>query len=159
VTISEEPLATTEDIRATIDEAEAIHRGPGDRITMEALADRLRRHIEQLLPAAQAEAAQLWKGSREWFSLRSRLAQIEHESAQDLGTTALSPFMRIAQLTSDCRWLLTRYDRGAQPFCIPCSREMTVLDHRSGQRAECPRCGALWQIAPAFRVLAPGRFQ
>lgn len=97
-------------IQSTINGAEALRRSsvsPSELVDLELL---LQGHIAELLTEAKAAADQLWRGSMEWSLLMGRLSGIRFQSQRGLGDGALSAHVQIAQLASDCQWLLDEYE-------------------------------------------------
>lgn len=101
-------VATTA-VQATIDQANVAGRGVCTRVDLTDLADRLRVHIEALLPVGRAHAAQMWRGDTHWYSLTARLDRIQHQATQDLGKGVLGAHVQVRLLAADCLWLLERY--------------------------------------------------
>lgn len=63
--------------------------------------------IEQLLPAAEAAVAKLWRGSVEWDQRRAQLDRIRDDVSRGLGTTPLSAHVHLRRLARHCTALLT----------------------------------------------------
>ncbi|MFJ2439432.1 DUF6415 family natural product biosynthesis protein [Streptomyces sp. NPDC087658] len=106
------PTDTTAAIQAAIDEATTL---AGQRPSLAELAevtDRLRAHIETLLPAAEAAAAGMWQGSREWSALRWHLDGVRERAATDIEPRPFTAHVHVDALRRDCAWLLERYGPG-----------------------------------------------
>jgi hypothetical protein len=101
--------ASAADIHAHIDQAREAGRGQSKPLEMAALAEKLTRHIRQMMPTAQDAVNQLWHGDPRWYSLRSRLDQIEHQAARGLADGALATHVELGLLAADTAWLLARY--------------------------------------------------
>lgn len=92
-------------IRATIDRTLRPLALP-ERSEMAELHARLRAHIEQLLPFAEAAVDKLGRGSMDWYERRDRLDRVRRHSEQGLGDTALSAHVQLRHLARDCAALL-----------------------------------------------------
>ncbi|RDG37980.1 DUF6415 family natural product biosynthesis protein [Streptomyces corynorhini] len=100
------------DIQETLAEAATLvglRAGEGE---LAEAAGALRAHIEAMLPAAEEHAATLWRGSPEWYRLRSTLDSIQREIASAPPPTALSGHVRVELLRRSCAWLLEHHGPG-----------------------------------------------
>ncbi|WP_046501599.1 DUF6415 family natural product biosynthesis protein [Streptomyces odonnellii] len=105
----ESGTTTAEDIRITIERAHRIGNEPSKREDLSTVLADLRGHIGLLLPAAQAYADQVWRGSQEWYTLATRLHRIGNEAEESLCAGALAAHVQVRQHTVDCEWLLERF--------------------------------------------------
>ncbi|RDG34543.1 DUF6415 family natural product biosynthesis protein [Streptomyces corynorhini] len=98
-------------IRAAIDEAAALTRVRPSPTELAEVADRLRAHIDALLPAAEEDAGRLWRGGVDWISRRGHLDRIRDRRHSDLAVGPRAARLAVADLRRDCEWLLERYGR------------------------------------------------
>ncbi|MFJ9031094.1 DUF6415 family natural product biosynthesis protein [Streptomyces sp. NPDC102274] len=96
-------------VRATINQADAAGHGVGTRADLTDIANQLQAHIEALLPAGRAHAAQMWRGGQCWYSLTARLDRIQNQIGEGLGVGVLGAHVQVRLLAVDCQWLLERY--------------------------------------------------
>ncbi|MGW6744193.1 DUF6415 family natural product biosynthesis protein [Streptomyces sp. NPDC055025] len=89
--------------------AQAAGHGAGAHEELAGLATDLRAYATEMLPAAQAQVDQMWRGSREWYVLGSRLHNISTDAEQPLAGGTLAAHVQVRLLALDCEWLLTRY--------------------------------------------------
>ncbi|MEV7427650.1 DUF6415 family natural product biosynthesis protein [Streptomyces sp. NPDC091212] len=101
------------DIEATLAEAANIVGLRASDSELGTVAVALRQHVESMLPTAEAHAATLWRGSREWYRIRSTVGGIRSEIASAPPLTALSGHVRVELLRRWCAWLLEQYGPGA----------------------------------------------
>ncbi|WFB08338.1 DUF6415 family natural product biosynthesis protein [Streptomyces sp. LX-29] len=66
----------------------------------------LRGHIEALLPLAEKQVGELWRGSVEWYQKRSKLDTIPHLVGQGLGPGLRSASDHVRHLGRTCQFLL-----------------------------------------------------
>ncbi|MFF3754557.1 DUF6415 family natural product biosynthesis protein [Streptomyces sp. NPDC002018] len=99
----------TSAVRTVINRARAVGYRAGTHEELDRLATDLRGYATELLPAAQAEVERMWRGSREWYVLSSRLHSISTDAEQPLATGTLAAHVQVRLLALDCEWLLTRY--------------------------------------------------
>ncbi|MGW6743800.1 DUF6415 family natural product biosynthesis protein [Streptomyces sp. NPDC055025] len=96
-------------VQTAIDKARLVGYGAGTHEELDRLATDLRGHVAQILPVARAQVDQLWRGSREWYVLATRLNSISTDAEQPLATGKLAAHVQVRLLALDCEWLLTRY--------------------------------------------------
>ncbi|MGS2588115.1 DUF6415 family natural product biosynthesis protein [Streptomyces hebeiensis] len=114
--MSAAPAPATEAIQAALDRATDLGRATGTIEQLQTLADELRGHVRALLPAAQAHADRLWKGSREWYLLVSRIGNARRATeTRTAPAGVLEAHVRVQLLAMDCRWLLSEYGSAPAP--------------------------------------------
>lgn len=85
----------------------ALAEGPAPRyedlVTLDA---KLRGHIKQLLPAAQARVDALWRGSPEWSSGQGFLNVASYHLTSGLGPGLASAVHHVRRLARTCQTLI-----------------------------------------------------
>ncbi|MEV0034667.1 DUF6415 family natural product biosynthesis protein [Streptomyces sp. NPDC050804] len=99
----------TSAVQAAIDRARAVGYRAGTQEELDRLTTDLRAYATEMLPVAQAQVDQMWRGSREWYVLSSRLHSISTDAEQPLAGGTLAAHVQVRLLALDCEWLLTRY--------------------------------------------------
>ncbi|WFB08342.1 DUF6415 family natural product biosynthesis protein [Streptomyces sp. LX-29] len=71
-------------------------------------------HIETLLPLAEEQVSDLWRGSVEWYQKRSKLDTIPHLVGQGLGPGLRSASDHVRHLGRTCQFLLNNADASGE---------------------------------------------
>ncbi|MFI7101068.1 DUF6415 family natural product biosynthesis protein [Streptomyces sp. NPDC050161] len=98
----------------TIRRALSLGGGRPDLEAMAELEERLRGHINLLLPIVEAEADRLCGGGLEWARRMHVMSTVPAQSERVLSNGPLSAHVHIAQLARDCQWLLDRHRGGVE---------------------------------------------
>ncbi|QXE36314.1 hypothetical protein KQY30_20810 [Streptomyces sp. GMY02] len=101
--------STASAVRAAVDRARAVVHEADTHEELNKLAEELRDYISQMLPIAQNQTDRMWRGSREWYVLTSRLNGISTEAQQPLAASKLAAHVQVRLLALDCEWLFMRY--------------------------------------------------
>ncbi|WP_248289091.1 DUF6415 family natural product biosynthesis protein [Streptomyces albireticuli] len=93
-------------VRAHIHQAATLRRRRPAAGEVAELDTLLRRDLQQLLPAVQAQVERLWHGSLHWYLDQAALDLIAEHTRHRLTGEPLHDIAHVAQLARDCQRLL-----------------------------------------------------